>query len=175
MCPLTSPLKKTFNKAFGANPVIRLENGFDSAAIIHGNWNKDNLQNFEDCTFMVDSNIYRGDDTQAVYRGLTFSIKSVNLRMDPKNNECIDYIRFTFGASGAQTDKICGTIDDKSNEYMKYFSLLDPNGVVKVHVFVNKSVSYEHSYGFNTDVQLAFTAYEGMLCDLILFNNFVYN
>lgn len=147
-------------------PPIKLATGSDSAALVYGTWNEDNLQKFQDCTFFVDSSLYHSENS-IVARGLTFSIRRMNFRLDATTGECIDYVRFTFGGSGAQTDKICGAFDGGDSEYAKYFHLLDPSGVIKVHIFVDKTVPYQMTQR-HSEVEFAFTAYELLFFILII-------
>lgn len=117
-------------------------------------WTEDNIKDFQDCAFNVDSNLYFDVDGR-FGRGLTFSVKKINFRYD-SNGQCIDYVRFTF--AGSKTEKICGTFDAESEIGQKTF-FLDPVGIIKVHIFVNKSVALQAGQR-SVEIDLSFTAYE---------------
>lgn len=154
LCPY-SELKGAFNQIYSNRPFVRLFNGTKSAALVHQIWTEDNLKQFQDCAFNVDSNLY--SDEQRFGRGLTFSVRRINFRMNA-NGDCIDYIRFTF--AGSRTQKICGTFDDESQVGQQSF-FKDPIGIIKVHIFVNKTVPLQSSQR-SIEIDLAFTAYDCM-------------
>lgn len=146
-----------FNQIYSNRPFVRLFNGSDSAALVHQIWENEDLQTFQDCAFNVDSNLYFEDSSFG--RGLTFSVKRINFRYDSTTNQCIDYVRFTF--AGSRTEKICGDFNGESTiGQQSYF--LDPAGIIKVHIFVNKSVPLQPTQR-SLEIDLAFTAYERML------------
>lgn len=153
LCP-NSPLHGSFNQIYNNRPFVRLFNASESAALVHQIWTEDNLKEFQDCAFNVDSNLYF-EDSSRFGRGLTFSVKKINFRFDA-NGQCIDYVRFTF--AGSKTEKICGSFDAESEIGQKTF-FLDPIGIIKVHIFVNKTVPLPASQR-SLEIDLAFTAYE---------------
>lgn len=161
-------MQVTFNQIYNNRPFVRLFNGTESAALVHQIWTDDNLKDFQDCAFTVDSNLYfdspTPDQPSRYGRGLTFSVRRINFRYDSTTNQCIDYVRFTF--AGSKTDKICGTFDGES-EIGQSTYYLDPIGIIKVHIFVNKSVPLQTTQR-SLEVDLAFTAYDRML------NNFFF-
>lgn len=131
---------------------------------MYGSWGEDNLQQFQDCAFIVDSNLYSADSNIA--RGLTFSIRGIKFRSNSTTNQCIDYVRFTFGKDLSKTEKICGAFDgDDENGHQAYF--LDPTGIIKVHIFVDKSIPLDITQR-SLEIDIAFTAYERMLIDFFL-------
>lgn len=158
LCPY-SPLQGAFNQITNNRPFVRLFNGTESAALVHQVWTEDNLKSFQDCAFTVDANLYfdsSDPENSRFGRGLTFSVRRINFRYDSKTNQCIDYVRFTF--AGSKTEKICGTFDDHSQIGQgTYF--LDPIGIIKVHIFVDKSKPLEASQR-TLEIDLAFTSYE---------------
>lgn len=166
LCPY-SPLHGAFNQITNNRPFVRLFNGTESAALVHQVWTEDNLNSFQDCAFTVDANLYFDSpdpESSRFGRGLTFSVRRINFRYDATTNQCIDYVRFTF--SGSKTEKICGTFDDHSEIGQRTF-FLDPVGIIKAHIFVNKSIPLQASQR-TLEVDLAFTSYERMFLFLYL-------
>lgn len=152
LCP-PSELKLTFNQITSNRPVIQLTNQSDSAALVHDIWTQDTVKEFQDCVFMVDSNLYTPNER--IGRGVFLSVRKMNFRQNSRG-ECIDYVRFHF--NNGKTEKMCGTFEAESPLGQTAF-FNDANGVVKVHVFVNKTIPFrelQHS----VDVELIFTAFE---------------
>lgn len=167
LCP-ASELRLSFNQLYHNLPGIQLYNQSESAAFVHDIWTDDNIGEFHDCAFTVDSNLYV--ENARYGRGLFVSIKTINFRQDAQGN-CIDYVRLRF--DGAYTDKICGrfTADDELGQ-KSFFS--ESGGIIKVHIFVNKTVPF-HPSQRSIEVDLMFTAFESRLtfayCQ-IWFSNF---
>lgn len=161
LCPY-SPLQGSFNQIYSNRPFVKLVNGSDSAAKIHQVWDAEKLQQFQDCVFHVDSNLYFDSadpqNSQQFSRGLTLSVRKINFRFDPQTQQCIDYVRFTFPAS--KTDKICGTFDGLS-EIGQQTYINVPDGVIKVHIFVDKTKPFAVSES-SVELELIFTAYQRM-------------
>lgn len=155
LCP-SSELKSTFNQLYNNRPGIQLLNQSDSAASVHQIWTEDNLLDFQDCAFTVDSNLY--SEYGRYGRGLFVSIQKLNLRQNSKG-ECIDYIRFSF--DGSRTEKICGAFDVES-ELGKQSFFNDGGGIIKVHIFVNKSIPLQ-GLQRSVEVDILFTAYESKI------------
>lgn len=152
LCP-RSELKSAFNQLYNNRPGIQLYNQSDSAASVHQIWTEDNLQDFQDCVFTVDSNLY--SEYGRFGRGLFVSIQKLNFRQNSKG-ECIDYLRFSF--DGSRTEKICGSFDVES-ELGKQSFFNDGGGIIKVHIFVNKSIPLQ-GLQRSVEVDILLTAYE---------------
>lgn len=149
-----SELKIAFNQLMENKPQLFLMNGTDSGALIHQVWTEDTLSDTSECTFTIESNIYAGQ--QRYGRGIYASIRRLNFRQT--NDECIDYVRFTFGA--ARSQRICGEFDgDSKLGYMSHFN--DDDGIIKVHIFVNKSLPLASWSKRLLEIDLVFTAYDG--------------
>lgn len=161
-----SPLQASFNQITKNLPFVRLSNGTDSAAKVYQSWDDEGLKEFQDCAFDVDSNLYFDvadpSQSQQFSRGLTMSVRKINFRFDPITQQCIDYVRFTFPYS--KTDKICGSFDG-DDIFGQHFYYNDPAGVSKVHIFVDKSKSFQVSNS-SVEIELMFTAYQGMYTDV---------
>lgn len=155
ICP-QSDLKLAFNQLFNNRPSIPLYNNSASAAYIHQIWTEENLNEFHDCSFIVDSNLY--SEYGRFGRGIFASIKNINFRQKP-NGECIDYVRFTF--DGARTEKICGSFDANSELGKKSF-FNEGGGIMKIHIFVDKTIPLGGSNQRLLDIELVITAYESM-------------
>lgn len=166
LCP-HSQLKSAFNQLYNNKPGIQLTNQSDSAALVHQIWTDENLHEFEDCVFTVDSNLY--SQYGRFGRGIFAAVKKINFRQNFKG-ECIDYVRFTFMES--RTEKICGKFDDES-ELGKMSIFNEDVGVIKVHVFVNKSVPFQ-ALQRSVEVDLLFTTYESENHFLISQNEIVW-
>lgn len=148
-------MKKAFNQLYNNPPGIQLFNRSESAALIHHIWTEDNLNEFQDCTFTIDSNLYT--EYGRYGRGVFLSIKKLNFRQKPGGG-CIDYIRISF--DGAKTEKICGTFD--TNILMGQTAFFnDGGGIVKIHVFVNKTIPLATNQRL-LEVDLVATAYQRM-------------
>lgn len=156
-------MQTSFNQITSNRPFINLYNGTNSSATVRQDWEENSLQTFQDCVFLVDANL--NFDSQQFRRGLTFSIRKMNFRYDQATGKCIDYVRFIFPAS--KTDQICGTFDGE-DEIGQSTYLNDPNGIIKVHIFVDKSKKLEASQA-SVGVELLFTAYQSMLLFGIVF------
>lgn len=154
LCP-HSDLKRAFDQLYNNRPGIQLFNGSDSAALIHQIWTEDNLKEFQDCVFTIDSNLY--SDSGRYGRGMFLSLKKLNFRQKSES-ECIDYIRITF--DGAKTEKICGSFDTNSELGQTAF-FNDGGGIVKIHIFVNKTIPLEANQRL-LEVDLVATAYQRM-------------
>lgn len=152
LCP-HSQLQLSFNQLYNNQPGIQLFNQSDSAALVSNVWQEDNIAEFQDCVFTVDSNFYSPAGRYG--RGVFASINKLDFRQDAEG-KCIDYVRFTF--DGARTEKMCGrfTADDEFGQ-QSFFN--EGGGVIKVHIFVNKSVPF-HPQQRSIEVNLVFTAYE---------------
>lgn len=136
-------------------PQLFLMNGSDSAALIHQVWTEDTLTEVSECTFTIESNLYAGQ--QRYGRGIYASIKRLNLRQ-AQNGDCVDYVRFTFGESKSQ--RICGDFDAESQlGYQSHFN--EDGGIIKVHVFVNKTAPLAAYNKRSLEIDLVFTAYDG--------------
>lgn len=136
---------------------VSLLNQSESATFVHDIWTEDNIDQFQDCVFTVDSNLYTANGGQ-YGRGLFVSVNKLEFRQDA-NGKCIDYVRFSF--VGQRTEKICGRFraDDDIGQ-TAFFN--EGVGVIKVHIFVNKSIPFTPSQR-SAEVNLLFTAYERML------------
>lgn len=154
-CP-HSDLKQAFNQLYNNRPGIQLFNKSESAAIIHQIWTEDNLNEFQNCVFTVDSNLY-SEYGGRFARGIFLSIKKLNFRQTV-HGECIDYVRITF--DGAKTDKICGSFDSNSQMGQTAF-FNEGGGVVKIHIFVNKTIPLQSDRRF-LEIDLVATAYQSM-------------
>lgn len=143
---------------------MRLGNESDSAKIVYGSWDSKSIEQFQDCVFHADSNLYFDatvpDDSKRFGRGLTVSVRYINFRYDETTNQCIDYVRLIF-PGGHKLDKICGTFNDESEIGQQSFFTVPP-GVVKVHIFVDKSKPLPVSQT-SVSLELVFTAYQSML------------
>lgn len=136
-------------------PQLFLMNGSDSAALIHQVWTEDTLAEIPECSFTIESNLYAGP--QRYGRGIYASIKRMNFRQTP-NGECIDYVRLTFGTS--KTQRICGDFDaDSQLGLQSHFN--EDDGIIKVHVVVNKTVPLSLGGKRSLEIELVFTAYDG--------------
>lgn len=155
LCP-HSDLKQAFNQLYNNRPGIQLVNGSESAAIIHQIWTEDNLKEFQDCVFTIDSNLYTEYGRSG--RGMFVSIKKLNFRQKP-GGECIDYVRISFDR--AKTEKICGTFDTNSEMGQTAF-FNDGGGIVKIHIVVNKTIPLAANQR-SLEVDLVATAYQRML------------
>lgn len=137
-------------------PQLYLMNGTSSAALIHQVWVEDNMNEMSECTFTIDSNIYTRE--QRFGRGIYASIRRLNFRQT--SDKCIDYVRFTFGQT--KTQRICGDFDgDSKLGRSSHFN--EEGGIIKVHIYVNKSQPLS---GWNTrslEIDLVFTTYERKL------------
>lgn len=153
-------MQGSFNQIYSNRPSVGLGNDSESAALVYGSWDSKSIQQFQDCAFHVDSNLYfdasNPENSQVIRRGLTFSVRKINFRYNATTNQCTDYIRFTF--PGSKTDKICGTFDGESAIGQgTYF--FDPTGVIKVHIFVDKSRNLTDTES-SVEIELVFTAYQ---------------
>lgn len=154
LCP-NSDLKQAFNQIYNNRAGILLSNGSESAALIHQIWTEENLKEFQDCVFTIDSNLYFENGRYG--RGMFLSVKKLNFRQKP-GGECIDYVRITF--DGAKTEKMCGSFDANSEMGQTAF-FNDGGGIVKIHIFVNKTVPLEANQRL-LEVDLVATAYQCM-------------
>ncbi|XP_055320304.1 uncharacterized protein LOC129577389 [Sitodiplosis mosellana] len=152
LCP-NSQLKLAFNQIYNNKPSIPLFNQSESAVLVHDIWTDENIHTFQDCTFVVDSNLYLANGRYG--RGLFASVNTLNFRQDAQGN-CVDYVRFRF--DGSKTDKMCGRfmVDDPVGQ-QSFFN--EGGGMIAVHIFVNKSVPF-HPLQRSIEVNLVFTAYE---------------
>lgn len=159
LCPF-SPLQGSFNQIYSNRPVVKLGNDTESAAIVRGTWDKDNIKEFQDCAFIVDSNLYFDAEdpskSQQIGRGLVATIRKINFRFD--ETRIFDYVRFTF--PGYKTEKISGVDDYDSENGRKSFFIV-PTGVIKVHIFVDKLREFTAAQP-SIEVELVFTAYQRM-------------
>lgn len=151
LCP-ASPLKSAFNQFFHNRPGIQLNNGSESAALVHGIWT--DIGEFSDCVFTVDSNLY--SEYGRYGRGLFASVHTLNFRQNA-DGECIDYVRFVFDKS-KKTDKICGKFT-AYDDYGQRAFFTEDRGIMKIHIFVNKTIPFQILQQF-VEVNLVFTAYE---------------
>lgn len=157
LCPHTV-LKQAFNQLYNNRPGIQLYNGSESAALIHQIWTEENLKEFQDCAFTIDSNLYSEYERHSVHRrGIFLSVKKLKFRQK-FGGECIDYVRIAF--DGAKTEKICGSFDTNSEMGQTAF-FNDPGGIVKVHIFVNKTIPLDVNQR-SLEVDLVATAYQRM-------------
>lgn len=153
ICP-KSNLKLAFNQLYHNRPGIQLLNNSQSAARIHQIWTDENFDDFQDCSFTVDSNLY--SEYGRYGRGIFISIRNLNFRQQ-SNGKCIDYVRLTF--DGYKTEKICGSFDaDSELGQTSHFN--EGGGIIKVHIFVNKSIPLELTQQRLLEVDLIVTAYE---------------
>lgn len=153
-----SPLKTAFNQLMENRPQLYLMNGSDSGALVHQVWTEENLGEVSECTFTIESNIYT--ESQRYGRGVYASIRRLNFRQ--AHDECVDYVRFTFGQ--AKSQRICGDFEgDSKLGYMSHFN--DADGIIKVHVFVNKSQPLAQWNKRSLEIDLVFTAYDCKLTD----------
>lgn len=152
-----SQLKTSFNQLMENRPQLYLMNGSDSAALIHQVWTDETLSDVAECTFTIESNIYTPD--QQIGRGIYVSIRRLNFRQ--AHEECVDYVRFTFG--GSKTQRICGDFDgDSKLGRMSHFN--EDGGLIKVHIYVNKSQPLLNWNKRSLEIDLVFTAYERKFC-----------
>lgn len=153
-------MQAAFIQLYNNDPSVRLLNGTESAAKVYHWWDEEQLKDFQDCSFHVDSNLYFDaadrSQSQQFSRGLVMSVRKINFRFDPITNRCIDYVRFTF--PGMKTDKICGTFNDES-EFGQQTYFIDPTGIVRVDIFVDKSIPLKVAET-SVEIELLFTAYE---------------
>lgn len=173
LCP-QSQLRSSFNQLYNNRPNIHLFYQSASAALVHGVWTNENLNQFQDCSFDINSNLY--SPTERYGRGVFASIISLNLRQDP-DGKCIDYIQLTF--YDARTQKICGRFT-AADEFGQRTFFNEGNGIIRAHIFVNKSIPFDVLHR-SAEVNLVFTAYESKFqFELNFFdlnfrlNNFIY-
>lgn len=159
LCP-HSELKSAFNQLYNNRPGIQLTNQSDSAAQVHQIWTEDNIKQFQDCVFTIDSNLYFENGRYG--RGMFIAVPKINFRQKP-NGECIDFVRFTF--DGVRSEKICGEFDADS-ELGKNAFFNEGGGIIKVHIFVNKSIPLQ-GLQRSVEIDLLFTAYERRFCNYI--------
>lgn len=153
LCP-HSELKLSFNQLYRNRPGIQLNNQSDSSASVHQIWTEENLKDFHDCTFTVDSNLY--SQYGRFGRGMFLSIQKIDFRQNSQNGQCIDYVRFRF--DGVQTEKICGAFDVESELGQQSF-FNEGGGIIKVHIFVNKTIPLQ-GLQRSVEIDLLFTAYQ---------------
>lgn len=161
LCP-QSQLKSAFDQLYNNRPGIQLNNQSESAALVHQIWTNENLQDFQDCVFTVDSNLY--SPYGRFGRGIFAAVKKINFRQNAKG-ECIDYVKFRFAE--AVTQRICGNFDDESDLGKSSF-FNEGAGVMKVHIFVNKSVPFQ-ALQRSVEIDLLFTAYESEILAFLEF------
>lgn len=158
LCP-QSELKAAFDQLYNNRPALQLRNQSDSAALVHQIWTDDNLKDFQDCIFMVDGNLY--SEYGRYGRGLFAAIQKINFRQNSRG-DCIDYVRLYF--AGASTGRMCSSFDARFESELAHNSFFnDPVGVIKVHIFVNKTVPLRASQR-SLEIDLLFTAYESTNC-----------
>lgn len=97
------------------------------------------------------------DDDKNRNRGVFVSIRRLNLRKSAYSDECIDYIRFTFGDEKSQ--KYCGQLNASVDDVKKtYFG--EGGGVIEVRLKLDKFTPLKY-VDDTLDVELVFTANEG--------------
>ncbi|XP_031633317.1 uncharacterized protein LOC116347055 [Contarinia nasturtii] len=148
-----SEFHRSFNKLYHNEPGLALFNQSDSATYVHDTLIKDNIDEFQNCEFTVDGNLYTPNGQYR--RGIFASVNRLNFRLY-SNGTCIDYVRFRF--VNDSTDKICGRFNAEDEIGQRSF-FTEPSGVIKVHIFVDKSIPFTPQQD-SVQVNLLFTAYE---------------
>lgn len=136
-------------------PVVHLSTGNESAAIVHQVWNEEDIKKFHPCKVQIDSNLY-SPELGKYNRGVFISIRKINFRKNPNNNECIDYIQISFEKS--QIQKICGVFNVNEDIGKKSF-FNDDNGNATIHIHIDRNAPLPMNQRF-LEVELLFTAYE---------------
>lgn len=143
---------------------VRLGENDQSAALVQFSWNSSNFKKYEDCRFRV---VARINDDKIRNRGVFVSIRRLNLRKNPNSDDCIDYIRFTFGDE--KSPKYCGQLNASVDDVKKiYFG--EGGGVIEIKLYLNKFQPLQNTED-TLDVELVFTANEGMIKNSIAFCN----
>lgn len=97
------------------------------------------------------------DDDKTRHRGVFVSIRRLNLRKSIYTDDCIDYIRFTFGDE--KSPKYCGQLNASIDDVKKiYFG--EGGGVIEVRLKLDKFAPFKN-IDDTLDVELVFTANEG--------------
>lgn len=126
-----------------------------SAALVQLSWNSSHFKRYENCRFRVVATT--NEDEKHRNRGVFVSIRRLNLRKNPNSEECIDYIRFTFGET--KSPKYCGQLNASVDDVKKiYFG--EGGGVIEIKLYLNKFQPLRN-IDDTLDVELVFTANEG--------------
>lgn len=155
LCPSSDSLTKTFNTILLRNyREVHLGEDDQSAALVHLSWNSSTFKRYDDCRFKVVATI---DGDQTRNRGVFVSIQRLNLRKSTYSEDCIDYIRFTFGDQ--KSAKFCGRLNASVDNVEKtYFG--EGGGVIEVRLKLDKFTPLKY-IDDTLDVELVFTANEG--------------
>lgn len=153
LCPPDNSLKKSFSTLFRTMQEVKLGEMDESAALIQFSWNSSNFKRYEDCKFRVIATII--DDKQR-NRGVFVSIRRLNLRKSPISEDCVDFIRFTFGKT--KSPKYCGQLNASVDDVKKiYFG--EGGGVIDVQIRLDTFQPLRREFD-TLDVELVFTANE---------------
>ncbi|TDG51469.1 hypothetical protein AWZ03_001929 [Drosophila navojoa] len=125
----------TLSKAFRGDPMLRLTDEHDSAAIITQTWNVTlpsgghSVNKIKyDCQFRVQTN-------ERPPRGIFTIITRLKLRSDPVTKKCIDYIQFSSG-NRSPSERICSDISINGPAGRLMFDQRDRDA--HVHIFINR-------------------------------------
>lgn len=155
LCPAGNTLQKSFSAFFHSMKVVRLGEMEKSAALVQLSWNSSNFKRYEDCKFRVVASI--NDDKTNRNRGVFVSIRRLNLRKSPISEDCVDFIRFTFGKT--KSPKYCGQLNASVDDVKKiYFG--EGGGVIDVQIRLDTFQPLRKEFD-TLDVELVFTANEG--------------
>lgn len=155
LCPAGNTLEKSFSSFFHTMKEVKLEELEKSAALIQFSWNSSNFKRYEECKFRVIATII--DDKTNRNRGVFVSIRRLNLRKSPISEDCVDFIRFTFGKT--KSPKYCGQLNASVDDVKKiYFG--EGGGIIDVQIRLDKLQPLRKEYD-TLDVELVFTANEG--------------
>lgn len=133
---------------------VQLGENDQSAALVQFSWNSSNFKRYDDCKFRVVATI---KDDKTRNRGVFLSIRRLNFRKNPISDDCIDYIRFTFGDK--KSPKYCGQLNASIDDVKKiYFG--ESGDVVGVDIKLD-AFQPLRNIDDTLDVELIFTANEG--------------
>lgn len=154
LCPPGNSLQKSFSTLFRTMHEVHLGENDQSAALVQFSWNSSNFKRYEDCKFRVIATII---DDKTRNRGVFVSIRRLNLRKSPISEDCVDFIRFTFGKT--KSPKYCGQLNASVDDVKKiYFG--EGGGVIDVQIRLDTFQPLRKEFD-TLDVELVFTANEG--------------
>lgn len=154
LCPPGNSLQKSFSTLFRTMREVHLGENDKSAALVQFSWNSSNFKRYEDCKFRVIATII---DDKTRNRGVFVSIRRLNLRKSPISEDCVDFIRFTFGKT--KSPKYCGQLNASVDDVKKiYFG--EGGGIIDVQIRLDTFQPLRKEFD-TLDVELVFTANEG--------------
>lgn len=133
---------------------VHLGENDQSAALVQFSYNSSSFKRYDDCKFRVMATINE-DPTRN--RGVFVSIRRLNLRKNPISDDCIDFIRFTFGK--VKSPKYCGQLNASVDDVKKiYFG--ESGGTIIVEIRLDTFQPFRN-IDDTLDIDLVFTANEG--------------